>query len=197
LLLVMAEQQHPQRLRQAGIGERVDEHRAQARRQQRIATRRDAHRGGEPLELAAQRGELGLVALLEDLAQALRSEVQVDQVFFDETERDTATRVRIAEFLEALRDLLAEAHGVARAARAQHGETRLFRVHLGARFTQVVLDRQVQCRRESAQLLDGQALDLLQHARGIEAGSVVRVQRSEVHCRTPGRRRVGSSIDRR
>jgi hypothetical protein len=77
-----------------------------------------------------------------------------------------------AEVLEALRDLLAEAHDVGGVALAQVDQRDVVAAadlrsgRRGARVVQGLADRCVQCAGHAAELFDGQALHFFQHAAG-------------------------------
>jgi len=173
-LFVLAEQQRLQRLGDVGVAEGLQERAGQAGRADRIGVGRRAERGGQRFEAQVQHFQRTLVAATDGFGQALPGEVELEFVLAHQPHRHPglAQVTAAAEIVEAARDHFAEAHDEAGTALAQrqhrHQVLALRAAAADAQVVvQLVLDRPIETARHRAELLDGDALEFIEQARGI------------------------------
>ena len=170
-LLVLAEQQRLQGRRDLGVAEGLHEGVGEQVGADRVAAARLAQARCERIETQAEHLQRSLVAARDGFGQALAGEVEVEFVLAHQAKRRRRlARARAsAEIVEAASDQLAVAHDVAGPALAQRQHRHQVLAVRGVAadaeaVVQLLFDRPVQAGRNRAELLDADALELLEQA---------------------------------
>ena len=178
-VLVLAEQQRLQCFRQIRIMEHAQEGTGKSRRADRIRRGRAAQCLREPLEAQIEQLQRALVATPDGFGQALPGEMEFKLILSNQAQRHPGQWKSgpTLQGVEVAGDQFAEAHDQTRPALAQCQHRQQVRA-LRRRRTelqlvlQLLFQRPVQTAGDRTQLLDGDALQLIEQANRIRPGSM-------------------------